>query len=129
MGPGGWTPSTLDVGRDDYFEAGVDGCLDFSESAFLTGGSRSRPPRPRRSRDERAVTDDLPIDFSPARSRRPGHVRLVSRTVTCDLGTIGPAGEAVVTIAGTPTTAGAIQNSASVEADQVDPGGATTSRS
>ena len=49
--PGGWGAVVLDEGNDDYFEAGVDGCLDFSDSPFLTGcRSRSSPPRPRRSR-------------------------------------------------------------------------------
>jgi hypothetical protein len=30
-----WSPSILDVGRDDYFETGVAGCPDFASSAFL----------------------------------------------------------------------------------------------
>jgi hypothetical protein len=33
-----WSPSTLDVGRDDYYGAGIPGCRDLSQSAFLTGG-------------------------------------------------------------------------------------------
>jgi hypothetical protein len=30
-----WQPRTLDVGRDDYFEANVPGCSDLSDSPFL----------------------------------------------------------------------------------------------
>jgi hypothetical protein len=30
-----WTPSTLDVGHDDYYDARVPGCLDLSTSAYL----------------------------------------------------------------------------------------------
>jgi hypothetical protein len=30
-----WTPSILDVGHNDYWHAGIPGCLDLSSSAFL----------------------------------------------------------------------------------------------
>jgi hypothetical protein len=30
-----WTPSVLDVGRDDYFDANVPGCPDLADSPFL----------------------------------------------------------------------------------------------
>jgi hypothetical protein len=30
-----WQPSVLDVGRDDYFEAAIEGCADLARSAFL----------------------------------------------------------------------------------------------
>ena len=31
-----WTPSVLDVARDDYYDAGIVGCADLSSSPFLT---------------------------------------------------------------------------------------------
>jgi RTX calcium-binding nonapeptide repeat (4 copies) len=31
-----WTPSTLDVGRDDYFEARIPGCQDLATNGWLT---------------------------------------------------------------------------------------------
>lgn len=41
-----WTPSVLDVGRDDYFGANVAGCLDLSRSALLEPlpSGAERPP-------------------------------------------------------------------------------------
>jgi hypothetical protein len=36
-----WTPAALDVGRDDYFEAGVSGCLDLATSPYLEGNPSS----------------------------------------------------------------------------------------
>ena len=121
--PGGWGAVVLDEGNDDYFEAGVDGCLDFSDSPFLTGWV---PLEPSSSSTQPAtnvqLTDELPFGFTPGTiTAGQGTCALVGGDVTCELGTIAPGGEAVVTIAGTPTTAGAIQNTASVEADQVDP--------
>jgi Divergent InlB B-repeat domain len=35
-GTGSWTPSILDVGRDDYFQAHIPGCPDLDTSGFLT---------------------------------------------------------------------------------------------
>ena len=35
-GIGSWTPSILDVGRDDYFQAHIPGCPDLDTSGFLT---------------------------------------------------------------------------------------------
>jgi hypothetical protein len=35
-GTGSWTPSILDVGRDDYFQAHIAGCPDLDTSGFLT---------------------------------------------------------------------------------------------
>jgi hypothetical protein len=35
-GPLAWQPSILDVGRDDYFQHGIQGCLDLALSAFMT---------------------------------------------------------------------------------------------
>jgi len=35
-GTGSWTPSVLDVGRDDYFQAHIPGCPDLDTSGFLT---------------------------------------------------------------------------------------------
>jgi hypothetical protein len=32
-----WTPSVLDVGHDDYFRAGIAGCLDLASSSYLGG--------------------------------------------------------------------------------------------
>ena len=37
-----WVPTTLDVGRDDYFEAHIAGCLDLSDSAYLGGNEPYR---------------------------------------------------------------------------------------
>jgi hypothetical protein len=34
-----WTPSVLDVGRDDYFDAPVAGCPDLADSAYLEGNA------------------------------------------------------------------------------------------
>ena len=34
-GEGDWTPSVLDFGRDDYFNADVPGCLDLADSPYL----------------------------------------------------------------------------------------------
>ena len=34
-----WTPSVLDVGRDDYFDAPLAGCPDLAESPYLEGNS------------------------------------------------------------------------------------------
>ena len=38
-----WQPTTLDVGRDDYFEAPVAGCADLAESPFF-GSTSEAPP-------------------------------------------------------------------------------------
>ena len=38
-----WRPTTLDVGRDDYFEAPVAGCADLAESPFF-GSTTEAPP-------------------------------------------------------------------------------------
>ena len=37
-----WRPSVLDVGRDDYFAAGVPGCADLAGSPFLATGDLVR---------------------------------------------------------------------------------------
>jgi hypothetical protein len=34
-GPSPWYPTTLDVGHDDYFDAHIPGCPDFSDSPYL----------------------------------------------------------------------------------------------
>jgi hypothetical protein len=34
-GSGSWNPTVLDVGRDDYFEAGIPGCPDLATAGFL----------------------------------------------------------------------------------------------
>jgi hypothetical protein len=36
-GDGFWTPSTLDVGRDDYYDSGVAGCADLAQNPYLQG--------------------------------------------------------------------------------------------
>jgi hypothetical protein len=36
-GPDNWYPSVLDVGHDDYFDAHIPGCPDFSNSPYLEG--------------------------------------------------------------------------------------------
>lgn len=46
-GTGSWTPSILDVGRDDYFQAHIPGCPDLDTSGFLTSEQTSRSPSPR----------------------------------------------------------------------------------
>lgn len=45
QGPQPWDTShmVLDFGRDDYFDAHVAGCIDFSQSAFLEGGNAMPP--------------------------------------------------------------------------------------
>lgn len=45
QGPLPWDTAhmVLDYGRDDYFEAHISGCLDFSHSAFLQGGTQMPP--------------------------------------------------------------------------------------
>ena len=35
-GSGSWNPTVLDVGRDDYFGAGIPGCPDLATAGFLT---------------------------------------------------------------------------------------------
>jgi Divergent InlB B-repeat domain len=35
-GTGSWAPTTLDIGRDDYFQAHIPGCPDLDTSGFLT---------------------------------------------------------------------------------------------
>jgi hypothetical protein len=39
-----WNPSVLDLNHDDYYGAGIPGCLDLSNSAFLTGDGTQLPP-------------------------------------------------------------------------------------
>jgi hypothetical protein len=34
-----WNPTTLDVGRDDYYGAHIPGCIDFADSAYLEGNT------------------------------------------------------------------------------------------
>jgi hypothetical protein len=41
-----WRPDTLDVGRDDYFEAHVPGCLDLASSPFLETAPATPPVQP-----------------------------------------------------------------------------------
>jgi List-Bact-rpt repeat protein len=44
-----WTPSVLDVGRDDYFDAPVVGCLDLADSPFLSAATNEpKPPSKQR---------------------------------------------------------------------------------
>jgi hypothetical protein len=38
-----WAPSVLDVGRNDYFNAGVPGCLDLAASKYLEGNGDPPP--------------------------------------------------------------------------------------
>jgi hypothetical protein len=38
-----WTPSILDVGHNDYFEAHISGCLDLADSPYLVDAA---PPSP-----------------------------------------------------------------------------------
>jgi len=45
-GPEPWLPSTLDTNHDDYYSAGVTGCLDLSQSAFLASPPPPPPPPP-----------------------------------------------------------------------------------
>jgi hypothetical protein len=35
-GVGSWSPSVLDVGRDDYYGAGIPGCADLATAGFLS---------------------------------------------------------------------------------------------
>ena len=37
-----WHPSVLDIGRDDYFDAHIPGCLDLSASSYLEGNDSFR---------------------------------------------------------------------------------------
>ncbi len=39
-----WTPQVLDVGRDDYFGANRQGCLDLTQSEYYEGGPAPKPP-------------------------------------------------------------------------------------
>jgi hypothetical protein len=39
-----WTPAVLDAGHDDYFHAGLPGCLDLADSPYL--GEPATPPPP-----------------------------------------------------------------------------------
>jgi hypothetical protein len=41
-----WLPTTLDVGRDDYFNAPVSGCLDLADSKYLEGNGDPPPKGP-----------------------------------------------------------------------------------
>lgn len=45
-GPLPWQPSILDIGRDDYFEHHIPGCLDLANSAFLNPSSPNAEPPP-----------------------------------------------------------------------------------
>ena len=40
QGPLDWHPSVLDVGHDDYFDAGIANCPDLSTSPWLAGGRK-----------------------------------------------------------------------------------------
>ena len=44
-GDQGWVPSVLDLGRNDYFEAPVAGCVDLADSPYF-GATESAPPPP-----------------------------------------------------------------------------------
>ena len=46
QGPQPWMPDTLDIGHDDYFQAGNPNCLDLSNSAFLSPLPASPNPPP-----------------------------------------------------------------------------------
>jgi hypothetical protein len=37
-----WHPSVLDIGRDDYFNAHIPGCLDLATSSYLEGNDSFR---------------------------------------------------------------------------------------
>jgi hypothetical protein len=39
-----WYPSVLDVGRDDYFEAPIPGCLDLADSPYFGATQTATPP-------------------------------------------------------------------------------------
>ena len=120
--PGGWGAVVLDENNDDYFDAGIGSCLDLSESAFLTGHVPLEPASSSTAATNVLLTDDLPFGFTPGTiTPSQGTCTLAGGTVTCELGTIAAGGDAVVTIAGTPTFAGLIQNTAEVTADQADP--------
>ena len=41
-----WLPTTLDIGRDDYFNAPVGGCLDLADSKYLEGNGDPAPTGP-----------------------------------------------------------------------------------
>jgi VCBS repeat-containing protein len=53
-----WTPSTLDVGRDDYFEARIPGCQDLATNGWLTGGA------PTAVDDAYATDEDAPLSVA-----------------------------------------------------------------
>jgi VHL beta domain len=41
-----WIPSVLDFNHDDYYKANVSGCLDLSNSSFLTPAPAAAAPPP-----------------------------------------------------------------------------------
>lgn len=45
-GPLAWQPATLDAGHDDYYRAGIPGCPDLAQSAFLQPGAAMAQPPP-----------------------------------------------------------------------------------
>ena len=45
-GPQPWMPSVLDFNRDDYYKANISGCLDLSNSDFITPASAVAAPPP-----------------------------------------------------------------------------------
>jgi VCBS repeat-containing protein len=51
-----WTPSTLDVGRDDYFGARIPGCQDLATNGWLTGRA------PTATDDAYATDEDAPLN-------------------------------------------------------------------
>jgi len=98
-GTGAWDPSVLDYGHDDYFNAGVPGCLDLADSSYLEGGpplppeTSCRVPRVigltvRRARAKIQARDCSVGRVRKARSRRVG--RVLSQAPRP--GTVGPVG-------------------------------------
>lgn len=46
LGDQPWSPTTVDLGRDDYYEHTASGCPDLSESPYLTEKVGPPPPEP-----------------------------------------------------------------------------------
>ena len=68
------------------------------------------------------LTDELPGSYEPsAITTSQGTCGEPTIVVTCDLGTIPNGGSVVVTIEGSPTTGGTLDNFAFVDADELDP--------
>jgi hypothetical protein len=70
-----WTPSVLDVGHDDYFEADTPGCPDLSTSPYLVAATPARPA---------AGACVVPN----ARGQTVARARLILKKANCRLGQI-----------------------------------------